>query len=170
MNTKSKTAMKIAITSTLALVATVVAWSTLMAQEPAKKHDAHQEDAAQTEPGVMQMNHITTQAEAEALQPGDFIAMACSMCKHITLQPVTKVNAHVKLMTVGEKHKCVCDGIVTVVGTGKGEGKDQGVNHVCSLCGDDAMFVCAVKPGTGMSNHAKDEHDMKKMKDMKHDK
>lgn len=172
MNTKSKPATKIVVTLTLALVATVIAWSTLTAQEPAKKHEGHQEQgAAQTEPGVMHMNHITTQAEAEALQPGDFIAMACSMCKHITLQPVTKDNAHVKLMTVGENHKCdTCDGTVTVVGTGKGVGKDQAVIHVCSHCGDDAMFVCAVKPGTGTSKDGKDKHDMKNMKDMKHDK
>ena len=65
MNTKSK----IAVTSTLALFAVVVAWSTLVAQEPDKKHEGHQEHAAtQAEPGVMPMNHITTQAEAEALQ------------------------------------------------------------------------------------------------------
>ncbi|MCA9076947.1 MAG: hypothetical protein KDA93_18115 [Planctomycetaceae bacterium] len=95
------------------------------------------------------MNHITTQAEAEALKPGDAITMACSMCKHVTLHHVTKDNSHVKLMTVGQKHKCVCGGTVTVVGTGKGKGKNQQVNHVCSACGDDAMFVCATKPGSG---------------------
>ena len=32
---------------------------------------------------------------------------------------------------------------------GKGEGKNAEVKHVCSKCGDDAMFCSAVKPGSG---------------------
>ncbi len=91
------------------------------------------------------LNHITTQAEA--LKPGDSLEMACSKCKHIMVQQVTKDSSHVKLMTIGQKHSCVCGGAVTVVGTGKG--KSEEVNHVCSKCGDDAMFVCAIKPGSG---------------------
>ncbi len=72
---------------------------------------------------------------------------------------MTKENSHVKLMTIGEKHKCdVCSGTVEIVGTGKGQGKSEEVNHVCSHCGDDAMFVCATKPGSGV---------MKDMKGMK---
>ncbi len=93
----------------------------------------------------MHLDHITTQAEAEALKPGDMIAMACSKCKHIMVQHVTKDSSHVKLMTISEEHKCVCGGVVSVVGTGQGQGKKQDVNHVCSHCGDDAMFVCATQ-------------------------
>ena len=70
--------------------------------------------------------------------------------------------AHVKMMTIGEKHTCeACKGNVEVVGTGQGEGKNEQVKHVCSKCGDDAMFVCATKPGSG---------DMKGMKGMKREK
>jgi len=36
-----------------------------------------------------------------------------------------------------------------VTATGKGEGKNAEVKHVCSKCGDDAMFVCASEPGSG---------------------
>lgn len=103
-------------------------------QHPHSQHD------------TLHMTHISTQSEAEALKPGDSIAMACSMCKHIMVHHVTKDRSHVKLMTIGQKHKCVCGGTVTVVGTGKGQGKNELVNHVCSTCGDDAMFVCATKP------------------------
>ena len=37
-------------------------------------------------------------------------AMACRKCKHVMVQHVTKDSSHVKLMTIGEKHKCVCGG------------------------------------------------------------
>lgn len=54
------------------------------------------------------------------------------------------------MMTVGEKFICfVCGGTVEVVATGKGVGKDAEVKHVCSKCGDDAMFCSATKPGSG---------------------
>ena len=98
---------------------------------------------------MMHMEHIMTQAQAEALKPGDAMTMTCAKCKHVMIQKVTKDNAHVKMMTVGEKVKCSCGGTVEVVATGKGEGKDAEVKHVCSKCGDDSMFCSAVQPGTG---------------------
>lgn len=135
---------KISFGSGLALLlAIAVGWS-VVAYAADEQHADHQD------PAVTHLDHISTQAEAEALKPGDTIAMACSKCKHIMLQRVTDDNSHVKLMTVGEKHKCVCGGVVTV--TGKGEGKKQDVNHVCSKCGDDAMFVCATTLGSGQSH------------------
>jgi len=143
MTKKTNLVSKISLTSGLALAIALAAWWSVAAQAADEKHDAHQGHP------VSHLNHITTQAEAEALKPGDAIAMACSMCKHVMVQHVTKDNSHVKLMTIGEKHKCVCGGNVTVVGTGKGKGKNEEVNHVCSKCGDDAMFVCATKPGSG---------------------
>jgi len=108
---------------------------------------------------MTQMEHITTQAQAEALKPGDSMAMTCSKCKDVMVQKVTTDNAHVKMMTVGEKLTCQsCGGTVTVVATGKGTGKDAEVKHVCSKCGDDAMFCSATKPGSGATQ------DMGKMK------
>lgn len=106
----------------------------------------------------LHMNHIKTQAEAEALKPGDSISMVCNMCKNVMVHEVTNDDAHVKMMTIGQKHTCPdCGGTVEVVGTGKGEGKNQEVKHVCSKCGDDAMFVCASKPGSGASNHHEED-------------
>lgn len=100
--------------------------------------------------GGMNMNHIKTQAEAEALKPGDSMSMTCTKCKSVMIQKVTTDKAHIKMMTIGEKTMChACDGTVTIVGTGKGEGKNEEVKHVCSKCGDDAMFCSAVKPGSG---------------------
>ena len=110
---------------------------------------AHAADPAKGMPSMNHMNHITTQAEAEALKPGDSMSMTCAKCKSVMVQKVTTNNAHVKMMTVGEKVKCSCGGTVEVVATGKGEGKNAEVKHVCSKCGDDAMFCSAVKPGSG---------------------
>ena len=107
------------------------------------------------------MNHIKTQAEADALKPGDSMSMTCTKCKDVMVQKVTTDNAHVKMMTVGAKSMCHgCDGTVEVVATGKGTGKDAEVKHVCSKCGDDAMFCSATAPGSGA------KHDMGNMKDM----
>ena len=116
--------------------------------------------AAEPEKGdMLHMDHIMTQAQAEALKPGDAMSMTCSKCKDVMVQKVTDDKAHVKMMTVGEKVKCMtCDGTVEVVATGKGTGKDAEVKHVCSKCGDDAMFCSATKPGSGAAK------DMGKMK------
>ena len=114
-------------------------------------------DMKGAQPSMMTMGEIKTQAQAEALKPGDSISMACNKCKSIMVMTVTSGNEHVKMMTIGEKSMCdSCGGAVEVAGTGKGEGKNQEVKFVCSKCGDDAMFVCASKPGSGA------------MKDMNH--
>lgn len=121
----------------LALVFTVWSGAAQAADEKHEQHSRH-------------MNQIKTQAEAEALKPGDSISMVCSKCKNVMFHDVTNDDAHVKMMTVGQKHTCPdCGGAVDVVGTGKGTGKNEEVKHVCSKCGDDAMFICASKPGSG---------------------
>lgn len=99
---------------------------------------------------MMQMQPITTPAQAEALKPGDSMSMTCIKCKSVMVQKVTTDKAHIKMMTVGQTVMChACDGTVKVVATGKGEGKNAEVKHVCSKCGDDAMFCSATKPGSG---------------------
>jgi len=123
-------------------------------------HGAHEGGHSEASDHVAHMEHITTQAQAEALQRGDSMSMACAMCKSVMVQKVTDDKAHVKMMTVGEKTMChSCGGTVEVVGTGKGEGKNEEVKHVCSKCGDDAMFCAATRPGKGA---VKDMKTMKK--------
>lgn len=113
------------------------------------KHDSQGKNHSHAHAMKMtKMTHIKTQAEAEALKPGDSIAMVCSMCKIVTVHPVANDKSHVEMMTVGNTHTCSsCSGKVTVKGTGKGEGKHQEVKHVCGECGEDAMFVVATKAG-----------------------
>ena len=98
---------------------------------------------------MMDMHHILTQTQAEALKPGDAMSMTCASCKSVMVQTVTNDQSHVKMMTVGQKMACPgCSGIAEVVATGKGQGKDAEVKHVCTKCGDDAMFCTATKPGS----------------------
>lgn len=126
----------------LAIAVAFAAWS-VAAQAADEKHDSQHAQHNM-------MKQIKTQAEAEALKPGDSISMVCSMCKNVMVHEVGNDDTHAKMMTIGQKHTCPdCGGNVTVVGTGKGTGKNEEVKHVCTKCGDDAMFVCASKPGSG---------------------
>jgi hypothetical protein len=96
----------------------------------------------------LMMLNIKTRAEAEALKADDTVAMVCSKCKSVMVHNVSTEKGHIQIMTVGSKHTCPgCNATITVVGTGK-EAKDV-VKHSCSKCGDDSVFCCATKPGSG---------------------
>ena len=185
MNKKIKLFGNIRFTSALALSLAVTVWSPGAARAddhpgghaaapaagatgaPPAGHGDEKEMPMKDGQSSMTMNQIKTQAEAEALKPGDAMSMACDKCKSVMVQKVGADQAHVKMMTVGEKTTCAkCEGSVTVVGTGKGEGKNEEVKHVCTKCGDDAMFCAATKAGSGAM---KDGKDMKDIKDMKKD-
>jgi len=107
------------------------------------------EDRIAASPKVRQMlNEIKTREQAEALKPGDTMAMVCAKCKSVMIHNVTTEKGHIKVMTVGEKHLCPgCESTITVVGAGK-QAKNE-VKHTCDKCGDDSVFCCATKPGTG---------------------
>ena len=94
----------------------------------------------------LQMRGISTRAQAEALKPGDTIAMACAKCKSVAIQTVTIEKGHIKHVIPGEKHLCPgCNSYIKVVGVGK-ESKNE-LRHVCDSCGDSSAFCCATKPG-----------------------
>lgn len=97
---------------------------------------------------LLHLQGIKTKAEADALKPGDTMAMVCTKCKTVAIQRVTVEKGHIKTVTPGEKHLCTgCNTYIKVVGTGK-QAKDE-VKHVCEGCGDDSAFCCATKPGSG---------------------
>lgn len=97
---------------------------------------------------LLHLQGIKTKAEAEALKPGDTVAMVCSKCKAIMIHKVTTEKGHIQLMTEGEKHLCPgCNSTITTVGVGKGAKNE--VKHVCDKCGSDSVFCCATKPGSG---------------------
>jgi hypothetical protein len=141
MKAKHNILSKVSLSSGLAVALAFGVWFPGAARAAEEMKGAHD---------MLHMQHIMTQAQAEALKPGDYMSMTCSKCKDVMVQKVTADKAHVKMMTVGEKVKCPgCGGTVEVVATGKGKGKDAEVKHVCSKCGDDAMFCSATKPGSG---------------------
>src|SRR5262245_45274337 len=85
-------------------------------------------------PKAQSMLGIKTKAEADALKPGDTIAMVCAKCKSVMVHNVTTEKGHVKLMTIGEKHLCPgCNTYIKVAGAGKLGAKDE-VKHVCEKC------------------------------------
>jgi len=97
---------------------------------------------------LLHLQGIKTQAEAEALKPGDSMAMVCTKCKSVIIHNVTTEKGHINAMSIGEKHLCPgCNSTIEVVGAGKG--KHDEVKHVCKACGDDSAFCCATKPGSG---------------------
>ncbi|MEM6467968.1 MAG: hypothetical protein AAF802_00255 [Planctomycetota bacterium] len=147
MQTKSKLIGGVGVVASI-MLATVITFAGL-ANAQDHKHDSHGKNHDHAHAMKMtKMTHIKTRAEAEALKPGDSIAMVCSMCKIVTVYPVGNDKSHVEMMTVGNTHTCSsCSGKVTVKGTGKAEGRHQEVKHVCGKCGEDAMFVVATKAG-----------------------
>jgi hypothetical protein len=97
---------------------------------------------------LIELSQIKTQAEAEALKPGDTVAMICAKCKSVQITYATKESKdYVTILRPGEKHLCPgCKSTIEVVGHGKA--KTDEVKHVCKSCGDDSAYCCATKPGT----------------------
>ena len=98
----------------------------------------------------LQMRGINTRAQAEALKPGDSIAMVCVKCKSVAVEYVTVEKGHIKHVMPGMKHLCPgCNSYITVVGNGKDATRK--VTHTCGSCGDASAFCCATKPGEAMT-------------------
>ena len=55
-------------------------------------------------PHLLHLLGIKTEAQAEALKPGDKIAMVCAKCQSVMMHNVETQKGHIKVMTVGEKH------------------------------------------------------------------
>ncbi len=138
-------------TTNKTLIATLAAIALLSFAGPVRaQYKPAGDDGIAASPKVRQMlNEIKTREQAEALKPGDAIAMVCAKCKSVMVHNVTTEKGHIKVMTVGEKHLCPgCNTYIKVVGGGKQGAKDE-VTHVCEKCGEDSVFCCATKPGSG---------------------
>lgn len=91
---------------------------------------------------------VATKAEADAVKPGDSIAMVCAKCKTVSVTLVTQDTKTKTKLIPGEKHLCEgCNSTIEVVGS-KAHNKEI-IKHVCKACGDDSAFCCATKPGSG---------------------
>lgn len=91
---------------------------------------------------MMLLQPLTTPEQAEALKPGDTIAMACPKCKTIMVEKVTVEKGHINMTTPGEK--LLCSGCqTTIVTVGMGKNSHNELKHVCNTCGSDLVFCCA---------------------------
>jgi hypothetical protein len=149
-NTGDSKTIMITTNITKALIAALAGLALLSVASPVLAQDKTAgDDGIAASPKVRQMlTEIKSRAEAESLKPGDSIAMVCTKCKSVMVHNVTTQKGHIQVMTVGEKHLCPgCNTYITVVGVGHGAKNE--VKHVCEKCGDDSVFCCASKPGTG---------------------
>jgi len=125
----------------------LVAALAIGAWQPAQTQAADAGSARGGGAKLQELTQIKTQAEAEALKPGDSIAMVCSKCKSVIVQRVGTERGHLRTMTPGEKHLCPgCSTTIEVVGVQKGAHGE--VKHVCKACGDTSAFCCATKPAS----------------------
>ncbi|MGH7972387.1 MAG: hypothetical protein ACREIC_27050 [Limisphaerales bacterium] len=137
MKTKNELIHKFTTSAVLAAALATAAWL------PTTAKAADQMKGAEH---LLHLQGIKTTAEAEALKPGDTVAMVCSKCKSVMIHNITTEKGHIQLMTVGEKHLCPsCNSSIKVVGVGHGAKSE--VKHVCEKCGSDSVFCCATKPG-----------------------
>ncbi len=107
-------------------------------------------------PGIQYWNarRVQTQKEAQAVKPGDTMALVCGACKTVKRTEYKGNLPNGKgtpvWTTVGTKHTCDnCNGEITVV---KGKTTDT-MQHNCSKCGDDAAFCCAGAPEAKADGH-----------------
>src|SRR5215510_4530381 len=129
-NRKVREMKRNSLSSGLAIAVAIAVWL------PIQSRAADQVKGAEK---LMQLNRITTPAQAEALKPGDSIVMVCTKCKSVMMHSVTREKGHIEIMTVGEKHLCPgCNTTIETVGFGKGK-RDE-VKHVCNACGDESVF------------------------------
>ena len=137
MKIKSNILSTFTLSSGLAIALAFAAWpsGSVQAAEELKGYERS-----------LQMRGINTRAQAEALKPGDSIAMVCVKCKSVAVEYVTVEKGHIKHVMPGMKHLCPgCNSYITVVGNGKDATRK--VTHTCGACGDASAFCCATKPG-----------------------
>lgn len=110
----------------------------------------------------LELIHIETVADLDALKTGDSIAMACAKCKTIWVSKVKQdaKGAEVQLargkpVKVIGVHGCPgCKGEVTISPHMKG--KEPALKHVCTACGDDSAFCCATPKAGGSTKGMKE--------------
>ena len=134
-----KTPMKLHMTAGLRAIAVAL---TLLSFLPA----VHAADQVKGGERMMQMmKPIKTAGDAQAVNDGDMVAMACPKCKSITYSYVDRssrgANKEVKTAT-----KDACPGCETkIVTAGVGKAANNEIQHTCKQCGSHDAFCCVLK-------------------------
>ncbi len=93
--------------------------------------------------GAQHLQYLNSPEQAKALKSGDTIAMACSMCKNVSVTRIERQKGR-ELLTPGSKHECsMCGGTVETVG--QRMDKKEIIKHTCSKCGGESAYCCATK-------------------------
>jgi predicted metal-binding protein len=139
MKTKINNIKNTAITLLAAFVVLGLATSTINAQEKGSAKGGAQ--------GLMKS--IKTTQDADAVEAGDTMVMACPKCQTISYTYVDNAaRGAIKDTKVGTKHLCPgCETTIKSQGTGK-HAKDE-IVHVCKMCGTEDAFCCVMKKGSG---------------------
>jgi hypothetical protein len=91
---------------------------------------------------------IQTVQDAQAVQSGDTVIMACPKCKNTSVTIATapaKTGSPAESKSV-ERHECPgCESKMVVQGQGKTA--TAVMQHVCKQCGSTDAFCCVVKKG-----------------------
>lgn len=95
------------------------------------------------------MKPIKTTHDAEAVEAGDTVVMACPKCQTISYTYVDHAaKGAVKETKVGAKHLCPgCE--TTIKSQGAGKHAKNEIVHVCRTCGSEDAFCCVMKKGSG---------------------
>ncbi len=139
MKTNINSIKNTAITLLAAFVVLGLAANSLYAQEKGSAKGGAQ--------GLMKP--IKTTQDANAVESGDTMVMACPKCKTISYTYVDHAaRGAIKDTKVGTKHLCPgCETTIKSQGTGK-HAKNE-IVHVCKTCGSEDAFCCVMKKGSG---------------------
>lgn len=114
---------------------------------------------------LLELTQVKTVAEVEELKPDDTFVMVCSKCKTVYVKKVTQGLKGAQLLggrgrggqvevrggqreTLVATHDCAgCKSTIEV--TGHGRAREVVLKHSCKECGDESVFCCATKPGSG---------------------
>lgn len=88
---------------------------------------------------------LKSRAEAEKVEVGTKVALACKDCKNIDVKTADEKKGFLGWFAADAKHDCAgCGGKMTVKTPGSGKaGTQSEYTHVCSKCGDDSAYTCA---------------------------
>jgi len=97
---------------------------------------------------LIQLKPVKTLHEAQALEPGDMVAMSCPKCKNTVVTYVTTDRGQINPTASGVIHLCPgCETKVTYKGHGRN--KEEVLVHTCKACGSKDAFCCVMKKGQG---------------------
>ena len=95
------------------------------------------------EPKPQPLQHITTQNQVSALQPGSTVVMTCVKCKTVQVAKVDQKTGVLGWFQPETEHLCPgCGGKIKVTQV---PGKSTLITsyvHTCSKCGSESAFCC----------------------------